>query len=177
MKEQLGQWKKEKEETKLRELEDKKRREEQAKALLRGKVEEERKWKREQVEDFKFRREMERQKELQVIDMEKRKQAVNQEQRERIIKREEEVFMKKQMLILEKQQEREELAQRKEQALERASKGVKAESRLNQETKAARDKKREKFDEARDGRKDAMTMGGNLLGVSVRALPLWRQGI
>jgi len=77
LKDQLGQWRKEKEETKLRDLEDKKRREEQAKVLLRGKLEEERKWKREQVEDFKFRREMERQKELQVIDMEKRKQAVN----------------------------------------------------------------------------------------------------
>lgn len=158
-------------------MEDKKRREEQAKALLRAKLDEERKWKREQVEDFKFRKEMERQRELQVIDMEKRRQAVNSEQRERIIKREEEVFMKKQLLILERQQEREEQALRKEQALEKASKAIKVESRLNQETKAMRDKKRDKYDEARDGRKEAMTMGGNVLGVSVRAMPLWRQGL
>lgn len=60
--------------------------------------------------------------------------------------------------------------------LEKASKGMKdkVESRLNQETKAIKDKKREKFDEKKDTRRDAMTMGGNLLGVSVRAMPLWR---
>ena len=50
----------------------------------------------------------------------------------------------------------------------------KVESRLNQETKAMKDKKREKFDENKDQRRDAMTMGGNLLGVSVRAMPFWR---
>ena len=56
------------------------------------------------------------------------------------------------------------------------SKGIKerVESRLNQETKAIKDKKRDKFDENKDQRKDAMTMGGNVLGVSVRAMPLWR---
>jgi len=47
-------------------------------------------------------------------------------------------------------------------------------SRLNQETKAMKDKKREKFDENKDQRRDAMTMGGNVLGVSVRAMPMWR---
>jgi hypothetical protein len=40
-----------------------------------------------------------------------------------------------------------------------------------------KDKKREKFDEKKDSRKDAMTMGGNVLGVSTRALPFWRQGL
>lgn len=41
---------------------------------------------------------MEKQKEKQIVEMEKRKlkdQALNQEQRERIFKREEEVFIKK----------------------------------------------------------------------------------
>jgi len=52
----------------------------------------------------------------------------------------------------------------------------KVESKLNEETKAMKDKKREKFKPG-DDKKDAMTMGGNLLGVSVRALPFWRQGI
>ncbi len=40
-----------------------------------------------------------------------------------------------------------------------------------------KDKKREKFDENKDKRKDAMTMGGNVLGVSVRPIPIWRQDI
>jgi hypothetical protein len=62
---------------------------------------------------------------------------------------------------------------------EKVSKGVndRVESRLNQETKAMKDKKREKFDENKDLKRDAMTMGGNVLGVSVRAMPMWRQGI
>ena len=60
--------------------------------------------------------------------------------------------MKKQMKILEKQQEKEDQTLRKKQALEKASKGIKdkVESRLNQETKAIKDKKREKFDETKD---------------------------
>jgi len=37
-----------------------------------------------------------------------------------------------------------------------------------------KDKKRDKFDPAKEQPKDAMTMGGNLLGISVRAMPLWR---
>lgn len=40
-----------------------------------------------------------------------------------------------------------------------------------------KDKKREKFDPNKEQKKDAMTMGGNVLGVSVRALPFWRQGL
>lgn len=50
----------------------------------------------------------------------------------------------------------------------------KVESKLNIETKAMKDKKREKYDPNRDGKKDAMTMGGNVLGLAVRAMPLWR---
>ena len=125
---------------------------------------------------------MEKQKEKQIVEMEKRKlkdQALNQEQRERIFKREEEVFIKKHQQIIAKQQVKEEKELRMEQVFEKVSKGVKdkAESRLNHETKAMKDKKREKFDETKDHRRDAMTMGGNVLGVSVRAMPLWRQGI
>ena len=37
-----------------------------------------------------------------------------------------------------------------------------------------KDKKREKFDAEKEKGRDAMTMGGNLLGLSVRAMPLWR---
>ncbi len=54
----------------------------------------------------------------------------------------------------------------------------KVESKLTVETKAMKEKKREKFDEKKgDVKRDAMTMGGNLLGLSVRAMPMWRQGI
>ena len=39
-------------------------------------------------------------------------------------------------------------------------------------------KKRSKFDENNgDSKREAMTMGGNLLGVSVRAMPMWRAGV
>ena len=48
---------------------------------------------------------------------------------------------------------------------------------MNVETKAMKDKKREKFDITKDQKKDAMTMGGNLLGLSTRAMPFWRQGL
>ena len=40
-----------------------------------------------------------------------------------------------------------------------------------------KDKKRDKLNEAKDVKRDAMTMGGNVLGVSVRAMPIWRQGV
>jgi hypothetical protein len=65
------------------------------------------------------------------------------------------------------------------EVFEKVSKGLKdrVESRLNQETKAMKDKKRDKFDENKDQKKDAMTMGGNVLGVSVRAMPMWRAGL
>jgi len=114
--------------------------------------------------------------------MEKRKkkeQILSQEQRERIWKREEEIFIKKHQLIVTKQQEKEEKEARMVDVFEKASKGVKdrVESKLNHETQAMKDKKREKFDENKDQRRDAMTMGGNVLGVSVRAMPMWRQGI
>lgn len=65
------------------------------------------------------------------------------------------------------------------EVFEKVSKGVKdrVESRLNHETQAMKDKKRDKFDENKDVKRDAMTMGGNVLGVSVRAMPMWRQGL
>ena len=80
---------------------------------------------------------------------------------------------------MQKQLSKEEHETRMEQVYEKVSGDIKDRvgSRLNQETKAMKDKKREKFDENKDVRKDAMTMGGNVLGVSVRAMPMWRQGI
>ena len=89
------------------------------------------------------------------------------------------MFIKKHQLIIQKQVCKEEQEMRREQMYEKASGDIKdrVASRLNQETKAMKDKKRDKFDENKDQRRDAMTMGGNVLGVSVRAMPMWRQGI
>ena len=53
----------------------------------------------------------------------------------------------------------------------------KVESRLGQQTKAAKGKARDKFKEGKDDRKDAMTFGGQLMGPSVRAMPAWRKGL
>ena len=54
----------------------------------------------------------------------------------------------------------------------------KVESKLLVETKAMADKKREKYDAKKDGPgKDAMTMGGNLLGFQVRNQAGWRAGL
>ena len=50
----------------------------------------------------------------------------------------------------------------------------KVESKLLVETKAMQDKKREKFDPSKEHGRDAITMGGNLLGVQMRAQPGWR---
>jgi hypothetical protein len=54
----------------------------------------------------------------------------------------------------------------------------KVESKLLVETKALQDKKREKYDPKKDGPgRDAHTMGGNLVGHSMRTAPGWRAGI
>jgi hypothetical protein len=53
----------------------------------------------------------------------------------------------------------------------------KVESKLDHQTKAAMGKKRGKFQEGVDDRKDAMTFGGKLIGPSMRAMPSWRKGL
>jgi len=71
--------------------------------MLRTKLDEERRIKREQVEEFKYRKEIDKQREKQIQDMEKRRTAtLTQEQKERLFKREEEVFTKKHQLIIQK---------------------------------------------------------------------------
>jgi hypothetical protein len=45
----------------------------------------------------------------------------------------------------------------------------KVESKLLKETKAMHDKKREKFDPSSMQGRDAMTMGGNVLGLAMRS--------
>ena len=88
------------------------------------KLEEERRLKKECVEEFKFKKEMDRARERQLQDMEKRKAAggVTQEQKDRIFKREEEVFRKKHEMIVGKQAEKEEQERRREELKERMGK-------------------------------------------------------
>ena len=74
LKKQLESWKQEKENIKVREKEEKKRKEEQAKSMLSRKLLEENRAKKEQVEEFKYRKELEKMREQQIQEMEKRKQ-------------------------------------------------------------------------------------------------------
>jgi len=53
---------------------------------------------------------------------------------------------------------------------------MKVESRVGHETAAITGKKRDKFKDG-DAKKDAMTFGGNLLGIAHWAIPTWRKGI
>jgi hypothetical protein len=110
-------------------------------------------------------------------EIEKRTQKIiTQEQKERIFKREEEQFYKKHEKIISKQLEREQQQLKMEQLQAKLSKGLKekVESKLTAETRAMKDKKREKFDATKEKGRDAMTMGGNLLGIAIRAMPQWR---
>lgn len=53
----------------------------------------------------------------------------------------------------------------------------KVESKLNHQTKAAKEKARQKFQMGKDSKKDAMTFGGQLIGPTIRAQPAWRKGL
>lgn len=75
-----------------------------------------------------------------------------------------------------RQQEEEEKRRRMEAIKEKGLQKKKEQvgSRLTEETKAMQEKKRAKFDGKEDKGRDAMTMGGNILGVQARAMPFWR---
>ena len=106
---------------------------------------------------------MDAQREKMVERMEKNKneKVLTQEQKERIWKREEEAFLKKQEKIL--SQKRPEPILPKSKMADKYK--DKVESKLLQETKAIQEKKRDKFDSKTMSGRDAITMGGNLLGV------------
>ena len=57
----------------MKEKEEKKRRELERQMISRNKVDEETRIKREQLEEYKYRRELEKQREKQIEEMEKRK--------------------------------------------------------------------------------------------------------
>lgn len=63
MREQLEKWKRDKEDAKLKEKEDKKRKELHQQMMSKYKQEDEIRIKKEQIEEYKFRREIEKQRE------------------------------------------------------------------------------------------------------------------
>lgn len=108
--------------------------------------------------------------------MEKNKvKELTQDQKERIWKREEDAFAKKQNKILSKQKKDEVASLPVTNASEKYK--LKVNSKLFEETKAITEKKREKFDSTKETGRDAITMGGNILGVQMRTMPGWRQGV
>ena len=151
---------------------------------LRRKKEQQRNDTKEHIEEYRFRKEMDKQREKMVENMEKNKQkeAPSTEQQERIRKREQEMWAKKHVNIQNKQMQQLERQARLE-AFKNPTKiaeglKYKVESKLLVETKAQQEKKREKYDPKKDGPgRDAMTMGGNLLGMQIRSQPGWRAGM
>ena len=78
-----------------------------------------------------------------------------------------------------KDAEKEERLLRMEELKEKKGTQIKnkVQSRLNHETAAMKDKKRDKFDPTKDSGRDAMTMGGKLLCGAMRQGASWRAGI
>ncbi len=141
---------------------------------------------KEQIEEFKFQKEMDKAREKMLNDMEKNKQKamVDSEAVDRIKKRQEDLLSRKTEAIWKKKNTQDrnlmfELGMKESKEAGMAAElKEKVNSKLLIETKAQADKKRTKYDPKKDGPgKNAMTMGGNLLGVAMRAQAGWREGI
>ena len=152
---------------------------------LKKKKEEQIREKKELVEEFKFRKEMDAQRAKQLEMMEKNKakeRGMSQTQLERIKQREEELFARKHSKIQSKQKELQDRNAKIESLTQPTNHAKllknKVESKLLVETKALQDKKREKYDPKKDGPGQvAHTMGGNVLGFQMRSQPGWRAGV
>ena len=133
---------------------------------------------KEQVEEYKFRKEIDTQKEKMIENMEKNKtkKQLDKDQLERIKLRGEELLMKKHQIIKSKQEQLVPKGLAPSKVGEQLKNKV--ESKLLVETKAMLDKKREKYDPDKDGPgRIANTMGGQILGSQLRQPALWRAGI
>lgn len=111
--------------------------------------------------------------------MEKKKEKlITFEMQERIQKREEELRLKKQQIIQAKENQLREQEEKLNQAKSKLAEKYHVESKLFEETKAAGDKKREKFDPKRESARNADTFGGRLpIAPSIRKPASWRAGI
>ena len=180
VKEQIKEWKTkklatqmvEKENRNLQQLEKKKEEE----ALLKMKKEEAQK----KLEEYRAQKLAEkiRQKEREEYQKSLAKRQLTKEDLARIKEKEDEILKKKQDLIAMKKQKQMEKTEKIQKILETQSIAYSwVEPRLNEDTKAAQDKKREKFDPSKDRGRTADTFGGQVTRNAGRAIPLWRQGL
>ena len=106
---------------------------------MKMKAEQERQAKRELVEDFKFRKEMEKQKNMQIEEFSKRQvQQKTQADVDRIRQREQEMFLKKHQMIQKKEEMQMDRAIKLEQSKHKLANKYegKVQSKLHVETKA-----------------------------------------
>ena len=167
IKEELKTWKERKHEIDNKERIDRIAEEKKRQAQMQRKIVREREAKRELVEDYKFRKEMDNQRNAAVenfkVQQEKGKLTTN-EQLSRIRQREQEMFQKKHLMMMAKEEQKNERANKMASAKDKlASKySGKVESRLHQQTKAQLEKQRAKFNPDTDDRAEGQTMGGKL---------------
>ena len=179
VKAQLEKWKRDKQEKK-RSKDEEERLEKEMALERRRRQEEEQQAKRAQVAEYRAIKELdkERDKALQEMEKKRKKRLLSANDKARISAREEELFRKKHEHINAKVFEKEDHDVKIKLAGQSiANKYAKVESRVNEETKTAQGKKREKFDSKRDSGKDALTFGGQLIGTGLRQQASWRRGI
>ena len=141
MKDQLREWKNKKNEEDNKERLDRITAEKKMQQKLKRKLEAEREAKRNMIEEYKFKKEMDKQREIDVDKLEKKKQQEklqNLEQAQRIRAREQEMWTKKHMMIMQKEDAKYERAAKMEAAKGKLSEkyNKKVESRLHTETTA-----------------------------------------
>lgn len=132
------------------------------------------------VQEFKEKKELEkiREKEKEEYKKALQKRRLDKEEQERLKEREDNLIkrnIEKTLLAKKKEHDKAERMQKLIEANSTAYTYV--DSRLNEETKAIAEKKREKFDPSRDTGRLAGTFGGDLTRKAGRAIPMWRQGL
>lgn len=180
VKEQIKEWKTkkiakqqvEKENKNIQQIEKKKDQEEQYKA--------QREEAQKRLEEYRAQKLAEkiRQKEKEEYQKAVSKRHLTKEELARLKEKEDEILRKKQELLAIKKQKQLEKTEKIQRFIENQSIAYSwVEPRLNEETKAVVEKKREKFDPTREQGRIAHTFGGNVTRSAGRAVPLWRQGL
>ena len=134
----------------------------------------------EQLEEFKAQKEVEkmRKKEKEEYEKSLQKRMITPQDSIRLREREELTLQKKLENIEKKKQAKQEKEERQKKLLEEKSyKFAYVDSKLDDETTAAKTKKRDKFDIANEKGRAAETFGGHVVRFTGRAIPMWRQGV
>lgn len=132
--------------------------------------------KKKMVQEFREKKEIEKMKEVQRVQLEGayNTKHVSTEQKMRLFEKEQQLIEKKRQHVLEKRQEEEQKMLKKEQEMmEKHRKMEKVKSKLLDETKALKDKMRDKFDPSVDQKKYADNMAGAVIRTTGRALVSW----